>query len=340
MANAVILSAKDNGNINRVYTPAVLTRLHAEHTLYETPIGPHNAREHAQALAQAEVAFSTWGMPAFTVEQIKEWMPNLQAVFYAAGSVQGFAAPFLEAGKRVFSAWGANAVPVAQVTASQIILANKGFFQSSLLAKQDYGYSRIVGNAFPGNYAVRVGLLGAGMIGRMVIRLLKLMQDAPDELDILVYDPFLPEEAAKELGVHLASLEEVFSTCQTVSNHLANKKEIENLINYSLLSLMPVNGTFVNTGRGAQVNEADLYRALSEEPGRAAVLDVTFPEPPDTANNPLFSLPNVFLTPHTAGSISNECARQAMYMLDECAAMLSGRPVRFEVSPAMLSTMA
>lgn len=62
-------------------------------------------------------------------------MPSLKAVFYGAGSVQAFARPFLNCGVKVFSACAANAVPVAEYTVAQIVLANKGFFSSSRLAK-------------------------------------------------------------------------------------------------------------------------------------------------------------------------------------------------------------
>lgn len=73
--------------------------------------------------------FSTWGMPALGKEQIRAYFPSLKAVFYAAGSVQGFAREYLEAGVQVFSAWAANAVPVAEFTVAQILLAGKGYFQ-------------------------------------------------------------------------------------------------------------------------------------------------------------------------------------------------------------------
>ena len=56
--------------------------------------------------------FSTWGMPRFEEQEIRNCLPSLRAVFYAAGSVQSFAAPFLDAGVAVFSARAANAVPV------------------------------------------------------------------------------------------------------------------------------------------------------------------------------------------------------------------------------------
>jgi len=97
-----------------------------------------------------EFIFSTWSMPTFTEEEIKEYLPSLKAVFYGAGTVQFFARPFLNLGIKVFSAWAANAVPVAEYTVAQIILANKGFFKT--MRYVDREGSRETFNKFPGNY--------------------------------------------------------------------------------------------------------------------------------------------------------------------------------------------
>ena len=80
--------------------------------------------------ARTRVIFSSWGMPALTEAQIAAHFPNLEAVYYAAGTVQYFARPFLKRGVRVFSAWAANGVPVVEFTVAQIVLAGKGYFQS------------------------------------------------------------------------------------------------------------------------------------------------------------------------------------------------------------------
>ena len=69
-------------------------------------------------------------MPALSEAEIAEYLPNLRAVFYGAGSVQYFARPFLSRGVRVFSAWAANAVPVAEYAVAQIVLSGKGFYQA------------------------------------------------------------------------------------------------------------------------------------------------------------------------------------------------------------------
>ena len=173
-------------------------------------------------LREVAYVFSTWKMPVLQEEEIKTYLPNLKAVFYAAGSVQSFARPFLHCGVGIFSAWAANAVPVAEYTAAQILLANKGFFASARLASEGKrAEARRAFAKYPGNYQVKVGIIGAGMIGRNVIRLLQSSQ-----LEILVFDPFLPDETAAELGVEKVSLDMLFERCAVVSTHLAAERNL------------------------------------------------------------------------------------------------------------------
>lgn len=279
--------------------------------------------------------FSTWGMPRFTEEQIKRYLPDLECVFYGAGSVQGFARPFMNLGIKVFSAWGANGVPVAEVSLAQILLANKGFFNAQRYSKRgDRQGASIANHKYPGNYNCKVGIIGAGMIGSLVCEMLKKF-----DVEVLVFDPFASDEKLEALGAKRATLEELFSQCQTISNHLANNPQTVGMLNYDLFSKMLPSATFINTGRGAQVVEADLVRALQEEPDRFAILDVTLPEPP-VEGHEFYSLPNVVLTPHLAGSFNNEVARMGKFMCDEFLAYEKGEATKYEVSMKMLETMA
>ena len=85
--------------------------------------------------------------------------------------------------------------------------------------------------------------------------------------------------------------------------------------------------------------EEDLVRALREKPDRTALLDVTWPEPPEE-DSPLWTMENVILSPHIAGSMNNEVARMGAYMAEEYAAFSQGLPCRYEVTLASLETMA
>ncbi len=334
--NAVYLTNGGANVINRAFNASAREQLNKELVFVPEVLTEKELPGRESELSKVEYIFSTWGMPALTEEQIGHFFPSLKAVFYGAGSVQPFARPFLAKGVHVFSAASANAVPVAEYTAAQIVLANKGFYKATGLFKEkSHREAREYVAYFPGNYAgTKVGIIGAGMIGKLVIGMLKTLS-----MDICVFDPFLPQEKADELGVEKCSLEKLFEECFIISNHLANNEKTKGMLNYSLFSKMQPYATFINTGRGAQVVEADLVRALTEDPTRLALLDVTFPEPPEPGHA-FYSLPNVLLTPHIAGSHNNEIARMGKLMLDEYLAFVKGSPLKCEVTVEMLETMA
>lgn len=285
--------------------------------------------------SDTEYIFSTWGMPAFSEDEIKTLLPSLKAVFYAAGTVQSFARPFLNSGVKVFSSFAANAVPVAEYTVAQIVLANKGFFGSSLLSSRgENALANQLKTKYIGNYNAKVGIIGAGAIGKLVIKMLKTYK-----IEVYVFDPFLPDQMASELGVEKVSLEELFANCNVISNHLANNKQTVGILNGNLFEKMLPYSTFINTGRGAQVVEADLINTLKQRPDITAILDVTYPEPPKE-DSEFYTLPNCILTPHIAGSAGNEICRLAEYAFNEYKAFTNGEPTKYEVTLKMLETMA
>jgi phosphoglycerate dehydrogenase-like enzyme len=186
----------------------------------------------------------------------------------------------------------------------------------------------------PGAYGTKVGLISFGMIGRLVRERLK-----PFDLDVWVYDPFLQAEQAAEFNVTPASLDDVFANCDVVSLHTPWLKETENMICGRHFELMKPGSTFLNTARGAIVNEPEMLEVLARRPDITAMLDVTWPEPP-VAGSPLFSLPNVVLTPHIAGSQENECRRMGQLMVDEYDRWSKGEPMRWAISKEKAAILA
>ncbi|WP_127585464.1 hydroxyacid dehydrogenase [Paenibacillus koleovorans] len=332
---AVFLSMANNRNIGNVYNERTQSRLREKLDLSPEMINPENMEQHKEMLAEVEVAFATWGIPKLTEEQIEQYFPKLTILLYGAGSVQHFARPFLAKGVTIVSAWAANAVPVAEFTVATIILANKGFVQTANRYKQvSHKASREHTEMYKGNYGATVGILGAGMIGRRVIEMLQSYR-----LILKVYDPFLPDAKAVEMGVHKTDLIDIFSNCDTISNHLANLPETQGILNKDHFDKMLPHATFINTGRGAQVVEADLIQALKDVPTRTALLDVTYPEPVEV-DSELLKLDNVVLTPHIAGSFGQEVARMGVYMEEEYERFTKGEPLRYQVTLEMLATMA
>ncbi len=333
---AVWMSGEGEKRLFQVYAEPVRRELEGFLSFLREPVTDRAQLSDRQAeLSGVSFIFTTWGMLPLTEDEIARFFPSLQAVFYGAGTVQYFARPFLSRGIRVFSSAQANAVPVAEYAVSQIILAGKGFYQASRLYKERrHAEAAAYAAGHCGNYGTTVGILGAGRIGQLVIQMLKA-----HTFKIKVFDPFLPDERAQALGVQKCGLEELFADCSVISNHLANNEQTKGMLNYHLFARMADNATFINTGRGAQVVEEDLARALAEKPDRTAVLDVTMPEPVQE-DSPFFTLKNVILTPHIAGSMRDEVARLGEYQKDAYFAVRDGKPCELEVTLPMLETMA
>ena len=330
-----IFLCEKNDKIFNVYNDEIICELQKLTNVEKKIYTKADVVRESNVFSAVDVVFSTWGMPAFTEEEIRAYLPNLKCVFYGAGTVQSFARPFLNCGVKVFSAWAANAVPVAEMTVAQIVLANKGYFVSNrLYHASGRKEAKLAFKNCRGNYGETVGIIGAGMIGRAVIQMLKQYN-----LKVIVFDPFLSDEKADELGVEKCELTELFERAFVISNHLANNAQTQGMLRYDHFRRMRENAVFINTGRGAQVVEDDLVRALMERPDLTALLDVTYPEPP-VEGHPFYTLPNCLLTPHIAGSAGDEVARMGKYMLDEFQTYLAGEPCKYEVSLKMLETMA
>ncbi len=284
-----------------------------------------------------EYIFSTWSMPGGTEEKddFARFFPNAKALFYAAGSVKYFGQHYLDKGIRLFSAYAANAIPVAEFTMAQILLANKGYFQSMRMVRRGH-YDRAVeySKSHQGNYNSKIGIIGAGMIGRKVIQLLRKFK-----LEFYVYDEFLPKSAVKALGAKKATLEEIFSECDVVSNHLANVPATVGIFKREHFASMKKNTVFINTGRGAQVNEPEMLEVLRERRDICALLDVTIDEPPVEGSD-FYRLDNIFLTPHIAGSQANEVGRMSEYMVDEFERLLEGKTPQYEITQEKFEKMA
>ncbi|MBE6663361.1 MAG: hydroxyacid dehydrogenase [Ruminococcaceae bacterium] len=333
-----IFLANRKATVDYVYTREAKDRLKK---LVDIDVDKVYCQEDLEAnpngFSDVDYIFSTWSMPGGTEDKddFAKYFPNVKALFYAAGSVKYFGQHYLDKNIRLFSAFAANAIPVAEFTMAQILLANKGYFQSVRMVRRGH-YDRAVeySKSHTGNYDSKIGIIGAGMIGRKVIELLKDFS-----LNFYVYDEFMPQSAVEALGAKKATLEEIFSECDVVSNHLANVPATVGIFKEEHFRLMKPNTVFINTGRGAQVDEAGFLKVLRERRDICALLDVTVDEPPLEGSD-FYKLDNIFLTPHIAGSQANEVGRMAEYMIDEFERVLTGEQTQYEITKEKFEKMA
>jgi phosphoglycerate dehydrogenase-like enzyme len=306
------------------YGEPVLGRLRAQADRLNV-ITPGDAwRDHLDRLRETEIIFSGWGAPRMDAEFLDR-VPKLRAIFYAGGSVRYFITEAVwQRGVRVSTAQAINAIPVAEYTVSALLLGLKRFWHYARVTRDTRDFP--VERPMPGAFGSVVGLVSYGTIARLVRARLRSL-----ELEVIVYDPFLSDEEARREGVRKVGLDELFATADAVSVHTPHLPDTTGLIRGRHLGNMRTGALFLNTARGEVVNEPEMVQTLRRRTDLTAVLDVTAPEPP-APDSPLYTLPNVVVTPHIAGSVGRECLRMGAAMLEEYERFRAGRPLRWEIT--------
>jgi phosphoglycerate dehydrogenase-like enzyme len=137
-----------------------------------------------------------------------------------------------------------------------------------------------------------LGLLGAGNIGRELLRLA-----LPFELRRIAADPYVPAEAAAAEGFELVDLETLFRESDFLCVLCPLNEETRGLVSAERLALMKPTACLLSVARGPIVDEAALIEALRERRIAGAAIDVFQQEPVDPGN-PLLSMENVIVSPH------------------------------------------
>lgn len=160
----------------------------------------------------------------------------------------------------------------------------------------------------------------------------------PFDLAVTLHDPYVDEAQAAELGAVSLPLDELLCGSDIVSLHAPDIPETYRMLDRGRLARIPDGGMLINTSRGALIDPVALTDELVS--GRlGAVLDVTEPEPLPV-DSPLRSLPNVFLTPHIAGSVGNELERMGRTVVEEPERLAAGLPPAHAVPRADLARVA
>ncbi|GAA3880038.1 hydroxyacid dehydrogenase [Streptomyces sedi] len=320
---------------DRLFTPSQWSRLRELADLGDGRVLTEFTSPAARArLAEIEVLITGWGSPAVDEEALAA-APGLRAVLHSAGTVKGHLSPACwDRGVKVSTAAQANAQPVAEYTLAMILLTLKGVPAAMSTFREERRRVDLL-RRFPavGNHGRRVGLVGASRIGRLVAEALR-----PFDLEVVIADPYLAPEDAAALGAVALPLDELLATSDIVSLHAPSIAETRHMLDASRLALMRDGAVLLNTARGALIDHAALEPELVS--GRlTAVLDVTEPEPP-AADSPLWSLENVWLTPHLAGAQGTELHRLADVVLEELAHHVAGEPLAHPVHAEELGRIA
>jgi len=170
-----------------------------------------------------------------------------------------------------------------------------------------------------------LGIVGLGRIGGLVAARAKAF-----DMNLVAYDPYIAAERAAEVGCELVELETLFSSSDFVTLHLARTPDTMNLINADLLAKAKPGMRIVNVARGGIIDEHALADAIANGPVGGAAIDV-FAEEPTTAS-PLFSLPEVTVTPHLGASTVEAQLKAGVQVAEQVVLGLAGEPVPFAVN--------
>ena len=285
----------------------------------------------AVLLKDADIAITSWNCPKLTAS-VLDSAPNLRLVLHAAGSVKGIVSDDMwERGIRISNAAAALGKGVAETALGFTISSLKNFWNLSNVTR--FGGWNGHNDTVREIYDVIIGVIGAGYAGKHFIKLLQHF-----DVDVLLYDPTLDEQQCQAMGAKKTELDSLMMNSDVISIHAPSIPKTRHLINAVNLSLMKDRAVLINTARGTIIDEAALISELKL--GRiSACIDVTDPEPPSEFNE-LRDLPNVILTPHIAGSVSNGKKRIGDLIIEELTTFLADGSLQYEIKPEKLSILA
>ncbi|ASO20976.1 phosphoglycerate dehydrogenase-like enzyme [Actinoalloteichus hoggarensis] len=278
--------------------------------------------------ADTRVLITGWGAPVLD-EVTLAAAPRLALVAHTGGTVKPFVTDAVwRRGIRVTQAGAAMAYPVGEVALAftLALLHRIPRFDHALHAGAGWARAK----AAPPRHelaAGRIGVVGASRTGREYIRLVRLLGAT-----VTVADPYLTEAEAEQLGVRVATLDEVLAENRIVALHAPVLPETRHLLGPRELSLLPDGAGLVNTARSWLVDPVALLAELRS--GRIdAAVDV-FDDEPLAEDDPLRDLPNVLLTPHEAAGTVEARRRQGDLVIAEIERFHRGEPLRHEVTAA------
>ncbi len=224
----------------------------------------------------------------------------------------------------VSNAPGRSADAVADFTVGLMICESKNIVRSSIALKQGLWKQRYVNKDYLFNLKGKtIGLVGFGQVGSRVAKKLSGF-----DVNILTYDPYIPEDVIKKAGCKAADLDTLLKESDFVSLHYRYNKGDKPIIGKRELSLMKPTAYLINTAREGLVDSDALYQALKDRKIGGAAIDV-YEKEPLPKDYPFFELENVTLTPHLAGHSLDSMTAPFEILGEEIERFLKGEPLQF-----------
>jgi len=260
---------------------------------YEFALGNCHTAEEAIEFAKDAEVICTGYVPI--TEEIISQLPNLKAVIRFG---IGYDCVDVEACTK-HNVWCCNLPTycledVANLTLTLLLdLVRKVTFFDRSCRRGEWN----VGYGYPVHRmgALTMGLIGFGNIARTTYNMIK-----PLGINIIAYDPFLPDSKFEEMGCKRVTLDELYAQSDVVSVHVPATPDTFHLIDEEAIAKMKDGVMIINTARGPIISQDALVAACKSGKVAAAALDVVEKEPINDVNHPLYQCDNIIVTPHVA----------------------------------------
>lgn len=229
----------------------------------------------------------------------------------------------------VMNAAAGNTVTTAEHTVAMLMALARQIPQAVASTKAGrWEKNRFLGVELMGK---TLGVIGLGRIGSVVASRARAF-----EMNVLAYDPYFTREAARDLGIEMASLDEIFARADFITLHTPLTDETRGIIDAAAIAKMKPGVRLINCARGGLIVESDLAAAIRSGKVAGAALDV-FEQEPTPADNPLLALDQVITTPHLGASTQEAQLGVATMIAEQILDFLESGAIRGAVNMPAVS---
>jgi phosphoglycerate dehydrogenase-like enzyme len=288
-----------------------------------------------RSLATAEALVTTWDSPHFG-DDLPCMAPQLSMIAHCGGEVKSRFSPSLFKRLTITNAAAPMARATAELGAALLLYCarNVDFYRSELRKRSNRIYNEVHLHGSSESVAGRtVAMIGFGRIGRALVNLLRGF-----DIKWLVHDPYAPRSLSRKYPVHFVGLQQLLPQAHILVLTAALTEQTRGLLARQNLAQLPDNAAVINIARGGLIDLDALRKEVRKGRLRCA-LDVTDPQEPLPAADPLRKMHGAIVTPHIAGSGQQVREEIAGVVMDDLERFFSGKRVENRVTTSMLGRM-
>jgi phosphoglycerate dehydrogenase-like enzyme len=288
-----------------------------------------------RSLATAEALVTTWDSPHFS-DDLTRIAPQLGMIAHCGGEVKSRFSRSLFKRLTITNAAQPMARATAELGAALLLYCarNVDFYRSELRKRSNRIYEEVhLSGSSESVVGKTVAMIGFGRIGRALVDLLRGF-----DIPWLVHDPYASRSLSRSYPVHFVSLRKLLPQAHLLVLTAALTEQTRGLLARQNLAQLPDNAAIINIARGGLIDLDALRKEVRKGRLRCA-LDVTDPQEPLPAGDPLRTMPGAILTPHIAGSGRRVREEIAGVVLDDLERFFSGKRVENRVTTSMLDRM-